>query len=62
MLSLSKTLFTLLPILWKEYGKRIQKSSILPSTQRVGRTQIIAGILRSIGNPSVLRIGSSSKK
>ena len=62
ILSLSKTLFALLPVFWKEYEKRIQKSSTLLSTQRLGGIQIIAGILRSIGHPSILRIGSSSKK
>ena len=59
---LLKILSALLFILWKEYRKRIQKSSTLPSTQRVGGTQIVEEILRSIGHPSISRIGSSSRK
>jgi len=47
-----------LEIIWE----KIQKSSISPSTQRVGGMQIVAGIFRSIGLLRVLRIGSNLRK
>jgi len=47
-----------LEIIWE----KIQKSSISPTTQKVGGMQIVAGIFRSIGLPRVLRIGSNLRK
>ena len=43
-------------------GKRIQRSLILPNTPRVGGMKIVNKILRNIGQPSILRTGSSSKE
>ena len=57
-----KMLFLLSLVLWKEYGKRIQRSSILPSTPKVGRTKIVDGTLRNIGQLSTLMTESSSRK
>jgi len=37
----------------KALGKRIQKSSIFPGTQRVGGILIVAGIWRNIGQLEV---------
>jgi len=48
--------------LWREYGRSIQRLSILPSIPRVGRTTIVNVTLIFTGQPSILKTGSSSRE
>jgi len=48
--------------LWREYGRSIQRLSILPSIPRVGGTTIVNVTLIFTGQPSILKIGSSLRE
>ena len=55
-------LFSISLALWREFGKRTQRSSILPSTPKVGGIIIADIILINTGQPSALMTRNSSRK
>jgi len=49
-------------IIQKEYGLRIQRSSILPNIPRVGGMLTVIEILKSTGHLGKLRVVNNSKR